>query len=476
MSKKSGQTKVLHALMGAIWSPLVLSREAWRLSQASARSAVESFPKSAWRQSRRSSLFLGQKAWAEVVGDTMLGFLNEAGPFYGKMMQIILSRLDAPTHSWAEQWRLTKVYSDWPALKVHEIEAILDQDIPKWRDLFEMESHPIGVASMGQVHGAVDRSGREWVVKVLKPHAVLRLNETIATFDSLLKGASLFAVTAMQKRVVRELEIFLKSLRQETSLQNEKAAIKKMLKLCSKKSLSRVVIPEVWDELCTPRVLVVQRFRGMTFQDLIEGKGTLSAEERQNVARDVLQELLVQVFDLGFFHADPHAGNLILLEDGRVGLFDWGLSGELSPADREHISSILRAVMARDLMQLARTLQQLAVDAGMKRAPAANVIWAELQKMLDGFKQSKTGKQGMQSLSIEQLVGACTQCADRLQIPLPMGLMLMMKSLVTIEGLAKGIDPEISLMRVAGPVLFRAARPGIKDIWRMVVRLPGWMN
>ena len=468
MTKKSKSNIPWGQLSSSIRSPFGFGREALRLGGAWSKTLAVSLPAASWKKWREKASMTSQQAWADILGESCLSFLDEAGPFYGKIMQIILSRLDGPGHSWAQQWQLTRVYSDWPALNFEQIKAILDEDIPNWQDEMTIEEQALGVASMGQVHGARGKNGQEWVVKILKPRAVKRLEETLSTLRSAIDGFSLMALPRKQKRVLRELDIFVKSLQLECSLLNEKKAIDKMRSLCKKKSLSRVVIPKVWEKMCTERVLVVERFRGLTFQDLVEGKGNLSASQRQELARDVMRELLSQVFDLGFFHADPHAGNLILLEDGRVGLFDWGLSGELSRSDRDHIASMLRAVMSRDLMELARALQRMAVDAGMKRAPSAHVIWAELQKMLEQFKKEHAGKGLAKSLSIEQLVGACMQSADRLQIPLPVGLLLMMKSLVTIEGLAKGIDPDISMARVAGPVLWRAARPGIKDILRML--------
>jgi len=82
----------------------------------------------------------------------------------------------------------------------------------------------------------------------------------------------------------------------------------------------------------------------------------LSKTVRQKLARAMLSELLVQVFELGLFHADPHAGNLILLEDGSVGLYDWGLAGELLDSDRRHIAALLKAVIALDLEQLIDAL------------------------------------------------------------------------------------------------------------------------
>ncbi len=175
------------------------------------------------------------------------------------------------------------------------------------------------------------------------------------------------------------------------------------------------------------------------------------------------------MFELGLFHADPHAGNLILLEDGSVGLFDWGLAGELLESDRRHIASILKAVIALDADQLIDALGEMAEDGGASGI-SREAIRTELKQVVALIKRGKSDPKWKPSM--QQLFEACLKGAARLGIAVPDGLIMMVKALVTIEGLAKGIDPKVSMGRIAGPVLFRAARPGVKDFLALGMRLP----
>jgi ubiquinone biosynthesis protein len=176
----------------------------------------------------------------------------------------------------------------------------------------------------------------------------------------------------------------------------------------------------------------------------------------------------VQVFELGLFHADPHAGNLMLTESGSVGLYDWGLSGELMEADRRHIAAILKAVIALDLEQLVDALIVMGEEVG--KVVEREAVKKELKAVIALIKKGR--EKPDQKPSLQALFEACLKGAERLGIPVPDGLLMMAKSLITIEGLARGIDPKVSLGRIATPVLLRAARPGITDLFAMGKSLP----
>lgn len=418
----------------------------------------------------------------DLFGDTILGLFDDLGPVYGKAGQTLLTRLPPRLQDAAETLRLTRLYGSWPAMPFAEIEKILDREIPTWRSELEVEATPLGVASTAQVHGARDKQGREWVVKVLKPHAKKRLLESVAALEQLIRLASPVAISKLAKRSLRELQDLCASLRREIDMTIERETILRVhTQFEARNQASILLIPEIHPHLWSKDVLTLQRFRGTPLSMIVAGKAPLTEDLRQKLAKYVLQELLVQVFEMGLFHADPHAGNLILTEEGHVGLFDWGLVGELRDGDRRHIATLLRAAMALDLEMLVDALAQLAADGG--KEISRDKIAAELKKIAAKVKKAKassntasSGAKGESSnknkIPVNELLETCLQSAEKLDIPVPDGLLLMAKSLMTIEGLARGVDPDVSMLRVAGPILFRAARPGIKDFISMARRLP----
>lgn len=404
----------------------------------------------------------------DLLGDSTLELFDALGPIYGKMGQIGLSRLSPNMQKLASTLRLTRLYGEWPAMTFDQVAYILDMEIPHWRSKLRVEKHPLGVASMAQVHAATDADGREWVIKILKPHAVQRLEASLAALDKVIALGETLALSRVTKRALRELKELSTGFRREMSLNNERKNIDRIRELWREQDGKLLQIPDVLPEFSTDRVLTLQRFHGTPMRRLVDGTVEVDEALRKRLARGVLQELLIQIFELGLFHADPHAGNLILLDDGSVGLFDWGLAGELLDSDRKHIASMLKAVMARDIEKLITALQDIAKDSDQKTD--RNKIRKELQSVVQLIKE---GDAKGEKPSLQQILEVCLKSADRLRIPVPTGLLLMAKSLVTIEGLARGIDPKVSLAMVAGPVLWRAAQPGLSDVLGLAKQLPG---
>ena len=403
----------------------------------------------------------------DLIGDVLLGLFDSLGPVYGKAGQVCLSHLSPALQPIADHMRLNRLYGDWPPIPFQEVEAILDEEIPQWHEKLRVTPYPLGVASMAQVHQAIDEDGREWVVKVIKPKARKRMLETLDAINQILRLTKPLAVTDTSERIVREVEELCRSLERELHLDNEKKNIDRMREKLAAKKQDLLRIPATYDELCTANVLTIEHFKGIPFSKLVSKHVELDADVKKKLAKKVLSELLVQVFELGLFHADPHAGNLILLEDGSVGLFDWGLQGELLETDRRHIAAILKAVISLDIEQLIDALVEMAREGGedIEREDVTKEL-SKLSRIVKHHEEAGTRP------TMHELMEASLKAADRLAIPVPNGLLLMAKSLLTIEGLARGIDPDVSFIRIATPVLFKAARPGLGDLLNIARSMP----
>ncbi|MBM4252315.1 MAG: AarF/ABC1/UbiB kinase family protein [Deltaproteobacteria bacterium] len=454
---------------------LAIPRELTRLVSAWWRFGVFGLPTKLTRSlvtdTSFESIFSGKRFY-ELFGDNALRLFDALGPIYGKAGQIALSRMSPKAHAVADDFHLTRLYKDWPALPWSQVQHILDTEIPQWRVGLKVEPVPLGVASMAQVHAATSSDGRQWVVKVLKPQAKQRMMETTAALDQLIAVVEPLALTQVSKRTVRELRELVSNFRRETSLIRERDTIIRLREKLAGKKQGVLLIPEVNTDYCSQHVLTVERFMGISLSDVVAGKIELPPTFKQKLAKSVLSELLVQVFELGLFHADPHAGNLILMETGDVGLFDWGLAGELFDSDRRYIAAILKAVIALDQEQLIDALVAMGTDVG--REVEREDVRKELKTVSGMIKKGRENP--AEKASIQELLEACLNSAARLGIAVPDGLLLMAKSLVTIEGLARGIDPQVSLARVATPVLFKAAKPGWKEVVAFGRRLPSMVR
>lgn len=419
-----------------------------------------------WKETGLEPVFSEQRL-LDLVGDIVLNCLNQLGPVYGKLGQIALSRLDEDQQNWAQKLHLDRLYGAWPPIPFGEVEAILDAEIPDWNHEFVVEPYPLGVASMAQVHAARDEAGREWVIKVIKPDARRRLDETLRALRQILALTRPLKLTVVGRRTMRELEELIQSLSREVELDLEKRNIDRMRQTLEQKKQKVLRLPLTHDAYCTANVLVIERFRGIPLVEVVERRVELDEEQRKKLAKKILQELMIQVFEIGIFHGDPHAGNLMLLADGTVGLFDWGLTGELRDCDRQNISGILKALLLGDMEKLIDVLIRMGEQDG--RQLERDAVAYEIRKV---GQLLKNHQQAGTQPSLEELLEASLGGSQRLGIELPDGLLLMAKSLLTIEGLARGIDPEVSFARAVGPVLLKAARPSVGEILTMGKRLP----
>lgn len=453
------------------WRPEAIPREFLRVYVGLWRHASLGIPAKFVKSAMRDSGFV---SWSDervyaIVGDALLNVVDSWGPLYGKAIQIWFSRLGPKGQALVEKLQLDRVYGDWPAIAWDQVQSILDREIPHWHDRLKIEPRPLGVASLSQVHGAVDHEGRRWVVKLLKPKSTERLVESIAALQSAIAVAEPFAMTLIAKRFLKDMSSLCRGLSQEMNLTFERETMARVRDLVEQKKSKIIQVPNTWNELCSDRVIVMERFDGVKLSDIVSGKVEISAAARKSLARKVLSELLIQIFEWGLFHADPHAGNLMLLEDGSVGLYDWGLAGELLEDDRRYIAGILKSIMALDIEKLIDVLQDM--GRGTRGVELdREKIRKELDKLVLLVKSKDEEKKVRPSL--HSLIEAALGAGERLGIAMPNGLLMMAKSLLTIEGLSRGIDEDVSFARVAGPVLFRAAGPELSDIVQMVKQLP----
>lgn len=453
--------------------PLAVIKESAKLQLAWSRFLAWYLPTEIGRRLRTDQKTKAPRDWnalRQSLSAAGMTLFDDLGPLYGKAAQIALTRATPKLREQANSLGFDRLFGDWNPLPIAAIEAILDLEIPNWRRHLTIDPTPLGVASMAQVHAAVDRSGQKLVIKVIKPRSEARLLETSAALKAFLTLLRpLAGASHSGKKLVHDFEELLAGILRESDLLAERETIRKAHQFLTKGQGPKVLkIPHTVEALSGRRVLVMERFDGPRLSDIISGKVVISDLARRTVARKLLKDLLVQIFEIGLFHGDPHGGNLILLEDGSVGIFDWGLAGELLETDRKHVAALLRASLAMDMEALLDTLVAMTEAEGrpIKREKIAKIV----QKLAKNFK-AKDAKP-----SLRRFLQLTLDAADQAKIPIPDGLLLMAKSLITIEGVAKGLDPNVMMLRVATPVLFRAARPGLQDLFKMIARLPQFLR
>ncbi len=386
--------------------------------------------------------------------------LETLGPIYVKFGQVLSTRRDlVPLDIADELAKLQDRVPPFPSdLAVAEIEKGLGRKIEAVFAAFERE--PVASASIAQVHLATLHDGREVAVKVLRP----RVEDEIAKDVALLATAAEFVERLWPDgRRLKPREVvaeFARHLEDELNLMREAANASQLRRNFERSAL--LLVPEVHWELCSERVMVMQRMRGTPVSQVetLRAKGI----DIPALARAGVEIFFTQVFRDGFFHADMHPGNILVTTEGegtgRYVALDFGIMGTLTEADKNYLAQNFLAFFNRDYRRVA----QAHLDAG----------WVPAHTRVDEFETAIRAvcepvfARPLKEIYFGRLLLRLFQTSRRFSVEIQPQLVLLQKTLLNIEGLGRQLDPELDLWRTAKPFLERWMDEQVG--WRGLVR------
>ncbi len=361
--------------------------------------------------------------------------LTELGPTFIKLGQTLSTRPDLVGVALADELR--QLQADVPAdsadLVYALIESELGQSVP---ELFaEFDDTPLASASIGQVHAARLPSGEAVVVKVQHTG----IEETVREDLDVLAGLALLAERVPELATYRPsatLAELGRVLRRELDFGREERNLQQFY--ARYRDDPTIHIPQPFTEYCTARVLTMERVDGIP----VDQRKRLLAEgfDLEEVARRGARLYLDMIFEYGFYHADPHPGNLVLLTGNRIGLLDFGMVGRLDDQLREDIEEMLLAITSHDVSMLT------AVIGRIGQTPSdldERALATELADFLGDY-----ATQALQQLNLEKALTDMTQIIHRHKIKLPAQVAMLLKTLITLEGTGKLLSPTFSLLEL----------------------------
>jgi len=364
--------------------------------------------------------------------------LTELGPTLIKFGQLLSTRPDVVGKDLADE--LTQLQAATPADPPEVVQKTVETELGQpLDDVFaEFELAPIASASIGQVHRARLKNGQRVVVKVQHAGIESKVNEDLEVLAGLAQLAEQFPEFKPYRPTANVAEMG-RTLRRELDFGREERNLHQFAELF--RDDPTVCIPRAITELSTPRVLTMDLIEGIPLAQpgLIEAAGV----DREEVARRGANLYLTMIFTHGFFHADPHPGNIVLLPGNVIGLLDFGMVGRIDDRLRENIEDMLLAIVQHDVPLLVRMIKQVG-------KPPANLDEAGLSIDAADF----VGHYSTQSLDQFDLSGALTDMTEimrRYGIMLPPSVAMLIKTLVTLEGTGKLLSPRFSLMEVMQP-------------------------
>jgi ubiquinone biosynthesis protein len=352
--------------------------------------------------------------------------LEELGTAYVKLGQLLSSRSDLLPHVYVEE--LAKLVDEVPPTPFAEIERVIRAELGD--DVFaRIEPEPVATASIAQIHSALLHDGRDVVVKVRRPGVAEQVELDLELLHSTARTAENHSETARLLQLAPLADEVETHLRAELDFREEAENTEVIARIVS--SYEGLTVPVVVRPHVTERVLVLERVRG----EKLEAGHRVEPDRARDLARQLFRAYVHQVASEGVYHADPHRGNVLLTEDGRLALIDFGLLGRLDDDTRTTISQLLLAIAqnrADDVSGLILRLSLTTLDSD-----EAGFVH-ELRRKLPRYHWRPLSR-----IRAGEALADLQRLALRHGIRLPPSFALVGKTLSQADTIARTLDPEL---------------------------------
>jgi len=362
--------------------------------------------------------------------------IEELGPTFIKFGQILADRPDLITANFRKELKklqaTAKPISDSEGIDLIEIE--LGDSIENVFSSFNKKH--IASASIGQVYTAVLKNGKKVAIKIQRPNIEdkIRLDLLLMTFlaKKMVKRYPELAVMD----VVTVIEEFNKSIFDELNYLNEASNIVRFRQMFENDE--RVHIPEVYHDYTTKRILVMEFVDGISPDKLDEMEA--AGIDRKIIANTGADVLLTQILKHGFFHADPHAGNIFVLPGNVISFIDFGMVGNLKQRHIHFIAEFTLGLLRKDPKNLAKAMLKL---SDIKYFDQMEELEFEMEKIIQRF-----GYLPVKQINIASVLQESVNVIVRFRLKIPSSFFMLLKSIATIEKFAIELDPELALVSI----------------------------
>ena len=371
--------------------------------------------------------------------------MQDLGPTYVKLGQMCSNRTDIfPEDIIAE---FQKLQDDVEPEKIDIYAKIkAELNIEPLEYFKEIDEKPMASASMGQVYKGILKDGTEVVIKVRREG----IKEIVASDLSMMRDLAAYFERTNEEikkmNVSYIINSFGNSITKELSFRNELSNMEKFAN--NFKNDKRIHVPVPYRELSNDNILCMEFIKGfkITDKEKIEKCGFFPSE----VARVGLDLYIQQVLKYGFFHADPHPGNVFMTPEGKIVFIDFGAMGTLYPQDKELLENLLLHFIQKDVKKAIDTIKELAVKYNVPDERQLERELTEIVYLVDGNALSE--------ISIGDIFEKVRAILNKNQVILPEDLYLLVKGVGQIEGIGRHLDPSLDIMKTLEPYAKRILR------------------
>jgi ubiquinone biosynthesis protein len=372
--------------------------------------------------------------------------LEALGPTFIKIGQVLSTRPDLIPESWANEFR--RLQDDVPPADAEKVRAAIDREFPQGLDAVfaTFDYEPMAAGSIAQVHPATLPDGTEVVVKVLRPG----IRQTVESDMQILAGLAEFVeehFTDLGYSPTEVVKAFSNELRREIDLSHEARAAERLRRAFADNE--HVDFPKIFHALSTDSVVTMRRVRGTPLSRL--NPGDRPQEDLEAIVRHGTDAVFRQTLEIGFFHADPHPGNLFATDDNRVVFIDCGMTGHVEPATQEALAELVQGVLEGDIDRVIGVVTTLA-----ETDPAITTNRAFRADVFDFIGRFQNVS--LAELDMAELLEDFFAKVRKHHMRVPADLVFLIKALTTIQGVGERLAPDFEVIAYVRPYVERLVR------------------
>lgn len=373
----------------------------------------------------------------------------ELGPTFVKLGQLLSTRPDIMPPAYIEE--LEKLQDKVTPISYDEVQKVLTRELGQYEAIFaEFKEEPLAAASIGQVHRARLVSGEEVIVKIQRPGIEEKVRNDLEIIKGLARISEQRSADARRLGILAIVEDYAKTMLRELDYEREARNTERVYNNFA--ADNRVVIPKVYRQYGTPRVLIEEFIPGLKLSDIdgIEKKGW----SRRKISALGTEAFLSQIMLHGFFQADPHPGNILVIDEDTIAFIDFGEIGYLSDLRLMYVGQLLVAINKNNPYSAMSVLRDMGI---LDHIEDTENFSEDLADLIERMYASNVGGLDMKRMRTEIM-----ELAYRYQLKMPAYLTSLMKALITVEGVGKKLDPSFNFSEVAAPLAKKVYRERLK--------------
>lgn len=377
--------------------------------------------------------------------------IEEMGPVHIKFGQMLSNRKDILPEEFIIE--LQKLQDNVEVEKI-DVRKKLDLELGiDVNDYFsEIEENPMASASIGQVFRAKLKTGEKVVIKIQRENIRPVVEADLGIMKNLAKTLEKYYDVLKRMNISEIVESFEKMLNEELSLNNE---LNNMLRFANNfKNDNRIHVPVVYKTLSNDRILTMEMIEGFKITDA-ENIIKIGIETKK-VARTGLDLYLTQFLKHGFFHADPHPGNIFIKENGQIVFIDFGAMGRLYPNERELLINLIIYSLKKDVKKMIETIRELAVKFEVADEKKFERELYGLIELVD--------ENSLENIDVVTIFEKARKIFSNNQILLSEDIYLLVKGIGQIEGIGRHLDPTLNITKVMRPYMNKITKERMNPI------------